>query len=376
MTDTTIPRRSRGAYALLLLVIVAVLGLAACGEPGRNDDGVTGERRERPDAPPEASGGKVRLVTHDSFNVTDEVLQRFRDETGIEVEILRAGDANQVVNQAILTKDNPQGDVLFGIDNSLLTRAFEEDLFIPYDAPGLDQVDDRFERDPEHRVTPIDFGDVCVNYDREYFEGQQLPLPSSLEDLVDPRYRDLLVVENPTTSSPGLAFLLATIEAFGEDGWEDYWRALKDNGVTVAGDWEQAYYGMFSGGSGEGTHPLVVSYASSPPVEVEDPQTTPPDQAPTGVIPATCYRQIEFAGILRGTGQEENARKLIDFLLSTPFQEDVPLAMYVYPVRQGATLPEAFTKYSVVVDDPFELPPEKVAVGREEWLEAWTGLFR
>lgn len=363
---------SRPRLVLLALALVLVL-LASCGTEGRNDGGA--ESAEPTESTlGDGRGTTVRVLTHDSFNVSDAVLEEFERETGITVELIKGGDAVTVVNQAILTRDNPQADVLFGIDNNLLTRAWDANLFIPYESPELASVDDVYEMDPEHRVTPIDRGDVCLNFDREHFEDTGLPVPESLGQLTETQYRGLLVVENPTTSTPGLAFMLATIAEFGEDGWLDYWRALRDNDVTITEGWEQAYYERFSGGSGEGTQPLVVSYASSPPVEVEDP-STPPEDAPTGVIPASCYRQIEFAGILAGTENEAGARRFIDFLLSLPFQNDMPENMYVYPVRDDATLPEAFVKYSVTIDDPLVLPPEEVGAKRDAWLEQWTQLF-
>jgi thiamine transport system substrate-binding protein len=359
---------------VLAAVIITAMALltSACGEEGRNDD--------LSSAVPEASdtsdvrGTTLRVVTHDSFNVSDAVIDAFEQETGITVELVAGGDAVQVVNQAVLTRDNPQADVLFGVDNNLLTRVWDANLFLPYESPELAAVDDDFELDPDHRVTPIDRGDVCLNFDREYFAARDLAVPATLQELTDPAYEDLLVVQNPSTSTPGLAFLLATVDELGEADWVDFWQRLKDNGVTVAEGWEQAYYERFSGGSGEGDRPLVVSYASSPPVEVTD-LTTPVDQTPTGVIGASCYRQIEFAGILAGTEKEAAARLFIDFLLSLEFQNDMPANMYVYPVRDDATLPEAFAKYSLTIDDPLEIPPEQVGVNRDTWVEQWTAVF-
>lgn len=355
---------------VLALTLTLLLATVACGDEGRNDDAAT----STPSADALA-GTTLRVVTHDSFNVSESVLQAFEDQTGITVELVKGGDAVQVVNQAVLTRDNPQGDVLFGIDNNLLTRAYDANLFVPYESPGLATVDAAFQLDPEHRVTPIDRGDVCINFDREYFTSRSLAVPESLDDLAEPQYADQLVVENPSTSTPGLAFLLATIAAYGEDGWQDYWERLKDNGVTVAEGWEQAYYELFSGGSGEGSSPLVVSYASSPPVEVTDVAGTAPGASPTGAIAATCYRQIEFAGILSGTDHEAAAQAFVDFLLSTPFQDDMPLNMYVYPVNGQATLPEAFTKYAVQVDDPLLVPSDRVGANRDRWIEQWSAIF-
>lgn len=342
---------------LLLAALAVGLALGACGDTTPDDAGTT-----------------VRLLTHDSFAVSDGVLEAFTEETGIEVELIQGGDAGTVVNQAILTNGNPQADVLFGIDSTFLTRALDADLFVPYEAAGLDQVDDALLLDDEHRVTPIDYGDVCLNYDKAFFAERGLPVPTTLQDLVDPRYKDLLVVENPATSSPGLAFLLATIEAEGEDGWEAWWTALRANGVQVVDGWEEAYNSAFSGGgASEGTRPLVVSYASSPPVEVlyADP---PVDEPPTGVIDASCYRQVEAAGILAGTDHEDAAGKLIDFLLSERFQADVPLSMFVFPARSDVELPALFAEHAAQPTEVFEMPAEDIDAHREEWIDRWTDL--
>ncbi len=240
------------------------------------------------------------LLSHESFaaGVTEETFAGFTDETGIAVEVLAAGDAGATLNQAILTKESPLGDVLFGVDTTFLSRALAEDLFVPHEAASLADVPDDLQVDPSHRVTPIDFGDVCINYDKEGLSEAGLAPPAELADLTRPEYRGTLVVEHPATSSPGLAFLLATIAEFGEDGWTDFWVRLRDNDVAVTAGWDEAYYSSFSGGSGEGDRPLVVSYASSPPAEVIFSET-PIDEAPTGVVTAGCYRQVEFAGVLR-----------------------------------------------------------------------------
>lgn len=360
---TRTPRTSRAAALLVALA----LGATACGDTSDRDAG--GDSSTTTHEPV-----TLRLLTHDSFALSDGVLAAFTEETGIEVELLQGGDAGTVVNQAILTNGNPQADVLFGIDSTFLTRALDEELFVPYEALDLDDVDDAFLLDPEHRVTPVDYGDVCLNYDKAWFAESGLPVPDTLEELTDPAYRDLLVVENPATSSPGLAFLLATIDAFGQDGWQQWWTDLRANGVLVSDGWEDAYYGSFSGGTtSEGTRPLVVSYASSPPAEViyADPPVT---ESPTGVITAGCYRQVEAAGILSGTEHEEEAGKLIDFLLSEEVQADVPLSMFVYPVREGIELPAEFAEHAVAPHSVAELDPADIDVHREEWIDTWTDL--
>lgn len=308
----------------------------------------------------------VTLLAHDFFAVTPEVLEAFTVETGIEVEVLLGGDAGVVVNQALLAAGNPVADVLFGVDNTLLSRAVGGDLFLPYVSPAMGLVPAEFVADD--RVTPIDFGDVCVNYDKAAFVD--LEAPQTLSDLADPRYAGMLVVEDPTISSPGLAFLLATIIEFGEGGdypWQDYWADLRANDVLVASDWGTAYYGHFSG-AGEGDRPLVVSYASSPGAELvfSDP---PPAEPSTGTLTEGCFRQVEYAGVLRGTNDRGAAEALIDFLLTREFQQDVPRSMFVYPVRPDVALPgwlDPPTPGSLTME------PGRIEANRDRWLAEWT----
>ncbi|MFF7653464.1 thiamine ABC transporter substrate binding subunit [Streptomyces sp. NPDC007983] len=318
----------------------------------------------------------VTLVSHDSFAASKAVLKEFTRKTGYKVRVQAGGDAGAAVNQAILSKGHPQGDVFFGVDNTLLSRALDNDLFTPYEAKGLDKVPAAFQPDrAKHRVTPVDYGDICVNYDRAYFEREKLAPPRTFADLTKPAYKNLLVTENAATSSPGLAFLLGTAARYGDHGWRDYWKKLRANGVEVVDGWEQAYYDRFSGSAGgaKGDKPLVVSYASSPPAEVADAKSKPV-KAPTGVADGTCFRQTEFAGLLKGGGNTKGGKALLDFLLTKRFQEDVPLNMYVNPVREDAKLPEVFTRYGVKVADSATLPPRKIAENREPWVKAWSSL--
>jgi thiamine transport system substrate-binding protein len=251
----------------------------------------------------------------------------------------------------------------------------DEGILQPYESSLLGSVPEDLQLDPDHRATPIDFGDVCLNFDRAALTASEVP--TSLLDLVDETLRGKLVVENPATSSPGLAFLLATIAEFGEDGgytWKDYWADLRDNDVTVTAGWSEAYEVRFSGGYGAGDLPLVVSYASSPPAEVlfsEDPIT----EAPTGVIEAGCFRQIEFAGILTNAPNPELAGKFIDFMLDLEFQEDIPLNMFVFPANREAALPDVFIEHTIVPENPATLDPAAIDANRQRWIEEWDAVM-
>jgi thiamine transport system substrate-binding protein len=318
----------------------------------------------------EATPTQVVLLTHDSFAVAKEVKQAFEQETGLTLRVLQAGDANETLNRALLTAGDPQADVIFGIDDSVLSRALEGELLDPYRSEALDSVAEQFSP-PDERLTPIDHGEVCLNVDRAWFADRDIALPKTLVDLTLPRYRNLLVVENPATSSPGLAFLLATVVRFG-DNWEGYWRKLRANGVLAVDGWEEAYTTQFSGAGGsKGKRPIVVSYATSPAAEVIDAKK-PPKTAPTAVVADSCFRQIELAGVLDGARNPNGARAFIDFMLSKRFQASMPESMFVLPVRDGTPLPEAFEKYAVSPPSPLELPAEEIGDNRDRWIDEWT----
>ncbi|WP_454085572.1 thiamine ABC transporter substrate-binding protein [Georgenia sp. Marseille-Q6866] len=329
--------------------LVATLALAACSATGSAGGG--GEDAD-----------VLRVVTHDSFTLSEGLLAGFEERTGYTVEQITPGDGGALVNQLVLTRDNPLGDVVYGIDNSFAARAVEEGVLQPYRSP------DAVETALDDSLTAVDFGDVCVNVDHEWFREQGIPEPQTLEDLTDPTYADLLVVTNPATSSPGLAFLLATVGAFGEDGWEQYWRDLTANGVHVVESWSDAYYVDFSGSEGAGPRPLVLSYSSSPAAEVPEGGSAPR----TGALLETCFRQTEYAGVLTGAENVEGAQEFVDFLLSPDVQADIPGSMFMYPVLDGVGLPQEWADHAPVSPAPHEVEPQDITDNRDRWIETWT----
>ena len=346
MRNTTRP------IAILLAMMIAT---AACS-------GSTTSDSEQPDT--------LKLIAHDSFaSAAAEIgaFDAFTDDTGIAVEVIAAGDAGALVNQAVLTKDNPLADVLFGVDDTFLSRALDEDIFITHKSVHINDVDNDLVNS-DNLVTPIDFGDVCINYDKSWFESTKIQVPSTLADLRANLYAMHLTVEHPATSSPGLAFMFATIDEFGEDGWLDYWADLKRAEINVATDWDSAYYGDFIRYGGESS--MVVSYASSPVAEVIF-ATEPTEVAPTGVVEAGCYRQVEYAGVLTGTEYPNAAGELVDYMLSVEFQEMVPLTWFVFPVNQKASLPQEFQDHAVIPEDPARFDASYIAKNRDRWIDEW-----
>ena len=359
-------------YTRCLLGLCAALLLAACGQSAAG----TPTPAAPTSAPASTVAGEATLVvmTHDSFAVSVPVIKAFEQANNVKLQILQSGDAGAALNKAILSKAAPQADVFFGVDNTFLSRALAADLFEPYLSGALATVPGQYQLDSTNRLTPIDYGYVSLNYDKAYLAENNLAVPQSLRELTAPEWKSRLVVENPATSSPGLAFLLASVAEFGISGgytYLDFWRDLRANDVLVTESWNDAYYTQFSGSSGRGPRPLVVSYASSPPAEVVFSET-PLTNAPTGVVTAGSFVQVEFAGILRGTKNRELAEKFIDFMLSPAFQADVPLQMFVYPVQPDTPLPDVFTKYAGQPTQPLTLPPAEIDANREQWIEAWT----
>ncbi len=366
---------TRKYLALFLLTILSLL-VVACGSnstaPAADPYAEPSEAEPAEAAPSQNDEPEtIILMSHDSFNATEDVLKTFEEANNVKIQLLPSGDAGAALNQAILAKGNPLADVFWGVDNTFFSRAIEADIFVPYESPELVNIDDSLKLDPKNRLLPVDYGDVCLNYDKAWFAENNLAPPTTLEDLATEAYGELTVVENPATSSPGLAFLMATIAHFGEDGYLDYWGQMVDNEVLVVDGWEEAYYGQFS--RYDGNRPLVVSYASSPPAEVIFSEE-PLDEAPTASVlgAESCFRQIEFIGILAGTEKQTTAKKLIDFLLAQPFQEDIPMNMFVFPANKKAQLPEAFEKYADLAPNPATLSPDDIAAHREDWITAWT----
>ncbi|MFM7127289.1 MAG: thiamine ABC transporter substrate binding subunit [Actinomycetota bacterium] len=314
----------------------------------------------------------LTLLAYDSFVLPENAFDDFTAATGIEVRVALGGDAGDLVAKAVLTAGNPEGDVLWGVDTTLLSRAIDGDVFDPYVAaePAIPQ---RLRAAGVNVVTPVDVGHVCINYDIGDLRSRDLQPPATLDDLIDPRYRGLLVVQNPALSSPGLAFLLATVVRYG-DGWTDYWQALVNNDVLVVDGWSDAYYSTFTRYGGD--RPLVVSYSTSPPAEVlfADPPLPAGSPAPTGVLVDSCFQQIEFAGVLRGTRHPEAARLLVDYLVSRNFQELLPENLFVYPVRDDAELPPSFLTHAPVVRSPLRMNADTIDARRQEWIDIWTDL--
>ena len=343
-------------FRFIAVIMSGAFVLTACSSATDSDSG----------AQPAPDLQSVRMITHESFVLSPSFVEDLLTQ-GIDLEITSTGDAGTLTASAILAAGQPTADLLFGIDNTLALRATDENVFEPYTSPELTNVLPQFLQDTQDgRLTPIDFGDVCINIDNTWFAEQATSAPANLEQL--PEVANLLVVQDPATSSPGLAFLLATVARFGDE-WPAYWEALRDGGVTVAGSWTDAYYTQFTPSGGD--RPLVVSYATSPAAEIVFAEDTSITEPSTSVLPDSCYRQVEYAGVLTGAENSTGAQAVIDAMLSRKVQEDIPLNMFVYPVRADATLPEVFSNFTPVITNSTSLPPNQVSEQLASLLDTW-----
>lgn len=348
---------SRFAAAALAAMSLA---LAGCSTGSPTD----------PASPSATLNTEVTVVTHDSFAVPDDVLADFEATSGLTVTFVAPGDAGSLVNQLILTKDAPLGDVVYGVDNTFASRAGSEGVFAPYESqvPAAADALAYQAAGLEGLLTAIDFSDVCINIDHAWFADAGIAEPVTLDDLSDPAYSGLLSVPNPATSSPGLAFLMATIAAQGDD-WPAYWEQLRENDVRVVAGWSDAYYSDFSGPSSGGDYPLVVSYASSPPFEVGDDGIST-----TSALLDTCFRQVEYAGVLEGAQNPEAAAQVIDWMLSDDFQASLPESMYVYPVSTLVSVPDYWAEHGPLSANPWSLAPSEIDANRDDWINQWTAV--
>lgn len=360
MSSPRSSRRTRSLVSVAAVVLSAGL-VASCSSDGTasggSDEGGSG------------SGEKVVLVTYDAYALPEDAAEAFTEQTGATIEVVAAGDTGTMLTKALLSAGAPEGDVIFGIDNTLATRAVSEDLLAPFTPDAIDRVPDeyRLDGDAGDRLVPIDTGDVCLNIDQQWFTEQGVPAPTTLAQLTEPAYKDLTVLESPVTSSPGLAFLIGTIARYGEDGWQQYWQQLEDNGVSVRPSWDDAYYTDYTVSGGD--RPIVLSYASSPPAEVvfsEEGLTEPRST----VMLDSCAAQVEYAGVLEGAAHPELAQQLVEFMLSDEWQAALPLSNFVFPVTDVA-LPEEFQKWAPRAEDPLTLPPATIDEHRDEWIEQW-----
>ncbi|WP_048146675.1 thiamine ABC transporter substrate-binding protein [Pyrococcus abyssi] len=303
---------------------------------------------------------ELTVYAYDSLEYwLKEVIPEFEKEYNAKVNLVLVGSTGELVNRLILEKDNPKADVVVGIDNTFLAKAIEADVLEPYKPKNADVIPEWIIKsfDPEFRLTPFDYGFLAFNYRTDLVKEP----PKSLEDLTKPEWRGKIIIEDPRTSSPGLAFMLWTIAVY-KDKWLEYWAKLRDNEIQIVKGWSAAW-GAFS----EGEYPVVLSYATSPAATVYYDNKT---NVRAIEFKEGNFLQIEGAGIVKGTKNKELAEKFIEFLISEKAQEKLPTTQWMYPVNKNVKLPEVY-KYALKVEKPVTIDPKEVQENLNKWLKQW-----
>lgn len=341
------------ASRIIGAAITALIVAGCSSNPATTQN--TNQQAERP---------SIVVLSHESFDFPQELLDQFATESGIDVTIEQVGDGGELANKLVLTKDSPLGDVVYGLDNTVSSRLAGKGVIAEV---GIDSPNAELNFAGEAGLIPIDQGDVCINVDKTWFADHNLAIPQTFEDLTKDDYRDLLVAMNPTSSTPGMAFMLATIAHFGEDGWQNYWQQLRDNGMKVTQGWSDAFSVDYSAGEGAGPYPLMVSYGSSPAYSVTDDGS----ESTTAALLATCYRQVEYAGVIAGSANEDAAKQFVEFMLSVPVQEAISEVTYMHPTNPEAKAPADLEQFGPLAPTITTLPADKIAANAETWLRQW-----
>ncbi len=300
------------------------------------------------------------IYTYSSFasGIAQKVLPIFEKQNNVKVKLLSFGDAGNVLARLILEKDQPKADVVIGLDQPLLKRAISEGLLIKFVPENISMIKNKELLDMRGYGIPFDYGAIALVYNTEKINNP----PKSFKELLDERFKRKLVVQDPRTSSTGLSFMLWTVAVFGEDGFLDYWKSLKNNILTITPGWDEAF-SMLETGEAD----IMVSYATDGAYSYHEYGSL--KYLPV-VMEEGAFVQIEYAAIVKGSKNIELAKKFIEFVLSKEFQSHVPLNQWMYPVVE-IELPKAY-KYAPKIDKVLPFDYSIFEQKGKDWLEKWA----
>ncbi|MGN6161541.1 MAG: thiamine ABC transporter substrate-binding protein [Marmoricola sp.] len=344
---------------ILVVAVVAALmaSLSACGS-----------------STPSARSKEVIVEVHDAWSMPQSVLNQFTRQTGYKVKIVTHDGVAQLADTIALNAGSPDGDVVYGLDNSYAGRATGANAIADYTPADQPAVSKKYALPgaAAKQLTATDFGDVCVNADDSWFAAHHLAVPKTFDDLLKPQYKNLLAIPAASSSSTGLAWLVGTISAKGTPGWQSYWKALLANGAKVDAGWTQAYEGDFTAGGGKGTYPLVISYSTSPPYTIPTGKKVPT----TSALLDTCFRQVEYVGVLAGAANQAGAKAFVDFMVGKQIQSALPENMYMDPVNTAVSVPALWKRWAPLSQKPWPMAQSTIATQRDTWVSQWRELVR
>ena len=310
------------------------------------------------------------VYTYDSFaswGPASAIEQAFEAMYPADVRFVAVADSRSMLTRLRQEREaGRQGaDVFIGIEAADLARTRELDLFLPLqpeDVPNLSVVPQSLLLDPSGSLIPYEHGYITFVYDSEQVDTTTLA--RTFEELLDPRYRNQIILEDPRMSSPGLSFLLWTIDRFGDPGYLDYWRQLAPNVLTVTGGWGEAY-DLFLAGEAS----IVLSFSTDTAYSVIDHGSA---RHKVMLLDNQGYRNVYFMGVVQGTEHFDWATAFLDLVLSPEIQSLIPTTEWMFPANPEALLPVSFYQYAVTPPQPVMIAPGEVLAHLDRWLREWA----
>lgn len=298
------------------------------------------------------------VYTYDSMvsGLAKDIAPVFESIYGEKVKFLSFGDAGKALSRILIEGKKTKADVILGLDQTLLLKAKRYGILMSYRPVNYGLIKESL-RPKDYTATPFDYGSIAIVYNTKTVKDP----PRSFEDLLSPRFKRKIVVEDPRTSSTGLSFLLWTVAVYGDE-FADYWRKLKDNILTVTSGWDEAFE-MLERGEAD----LMVSYLTDGAYSYYYYKSA--KFLPT-VMKEGMFVQREYVGIVKYTKKPELAKRFVEIMLSSFVQKKIPLKQWMFPVTD-VKLPEVFQKYVPRVNKMIEIDPEKVSKNLDKWINEW-----
>lgn len=330
----------------------------------------------------------LTIYTYDSLLIDPgyDFIGNFSEHANIDperIELVYLSDAGEIISRATLEKENPQADVLIGIDNALIHQAREQNILKPYQSSQLSNLRDGLVDNlaPDNLLTPYDYGVISLWHDDTRFSGFEGEF--TLQTLLDDEFQKQLIIQDPRLSSPGLGFLLWSIAELGysdsgelSSDWNEFWLDLNDN-TLLTNSWGDAINLFYTP---EVNRSIMVSYTSSPAYGAclyEDYTTsatlTNTNEQEKG------WLQIEGLGLVNGATNEALAKQFIDWFVSEELQNQIYQNQWIYPAREGISIPECYLDSAISPEEITsyndQIPTEDLELYVDDWIEEWENVW-
>ncbi len=301
---------------------------------------------------------EIIVYIPDSMEWMNELVVPFEEENNVDVKFVKFEGANTILTRLLLEKRKPKADVVLGLAQSTFAKAKKEGLLAQYKPVGAEKIVENFV-DKDYYGTLFDYGGLAIIYDSETMENP----PKTFEEIT--KYEDILIIQDPRTSSTGQDFLLWTIALYGDE-WQEFWRRLKPAIKTVTPGWSGSFGKLTAGEA-----PMMVSYASN---EAYSHEYYGGTKYLTIIPEEGGYVQVEASGLVNKKKINDLSKKFIDFTLTDDFQKEIPLKNWMLPAT-SVELPKSFEHYKTS-EKYLSIENDKLVENLEKWLEEWEEIIK